>query len=85
MTEPIKLVVVAQRKWFQSKTVWLNVVVTLVAVLGLVSGHLSATGPASQILAAIIALANIILRVWLTGSPLTDTGAINSQPPNTSA
>lgn len=57
------------KKWYESKTLWVNAITFLVMALG--APELQALlGPGTvQVLAAIIAIANIGLR-FLTNSPI---------------
>jgi hypothetical protein len=64
------------KKWYQSKTVWFNVVAVLVAVLAPVLEGFGYSGevPAdAQIFVfAAIAGVNLILRYFFTGQPLRE-------------
>ena len=85
---PVKLpelVVVAKRTPIQSKMTWLNTLIAVAALLGIVLGLIPQTGQTFAIITAVIAGVNVILRVFFTGSPLTDSGLRSSQPPNISA
>jgi hypothetical protein len=73
MSDPAPLVIVAQKRWWQSKTVWLNAFTALAAVALYAANHL--TGRAAEISSAVVAVANIVLRVFFTGQPVTDIAA----------
>ena len=63
------------KKWYQSKTVWFNVITT---VLALATELSNATGLSTEsmlkIYAAVISVGNIILRVFFTEKPIDTTG-----------
>jgi hypothetical protein len=72
-------VTVAQKPWYQSKTVWLNVI-TFLSALGVILGGVTMTPRMLEAVGAIVAAANVGLRVWFTGSPISDTAAAISAP-----
>lgn len=57
------------KKWYQSKTVWFNVIVTAIALATELS---NAQLPVSllKVYATVITLGNIILRVFFTEKPI---------------
>ena len=85
MSEPIKLVVVAQRKWWQSKMTGFNSLIALAAIIPLIEELIAKQITWTTVLIFAAATINVYLRVFKTGSPLTDAGLEASQPPNTSA
>jgi len=67
-------VIVEQKKWYESKVVWLNVFTTL-SLLGMLGGSVKLSPQQAEVIGVIVALSNIVLRVWFTGAPVTDQGA----------
>ncbi len=57
------------KSWFQSKTVWFNIIVTVIALATELS---NAQLPVSllHVYATVITLGNIILRVFFTSQPI---------------
>jgi len=53
-------------KWYLSRTVWFNVITTIIGIASL--GNMLPID--SKILVAIIGIGNVILRVWFTDSPI---------------
>lgn len=62
--------------WYESKTVWFNIIVTVLGVVASLQG-LSTFDKYAQILGGITVLGNTILRVWFTSAPIT-TSASNT-------
>jgi hypothetical protein len=59
------------KKWWKSKTVWVNVVAVLAGVMGYVAGH-DVIQDNTQIIAMLVAMqggANVILR-FISGTPI---------------
>ena len=59
-----------QTKWFRSKTVWFNVIMT---ALLLVDGLQVLKLVPVEYLTVITLFGNVVLRVWFTGSPIQKT------------
>lgn len=58
------------KKWYESKTVWFNVILTLVEVIALAS-DLHIGGEAALLyLAFAQGVGNVVLRVWFTNKPV---------------
>jgi hypothetical protein len=57
------------KPWYQSKTIWLNVVTVLIVSLTAISREMGLTATQLEIIAVIVAVLNILLRV-LTDRPL---------------
>lgn len=55
----------------KSKTFWVNVLVVLVAALGLATKELALTPEAMQVITFLQGLINIVLRVFFTVEPVT--------------
>lgn len=54
------------KKWYQSKTIWLNLV-TFLAGIGSFSGVIPVD---PRIILTVAAIANTILRIWFTTEPV---------------
>ena len=59
------------KKWYYSKTVWFNVVLTLVDIIALASDLHIGGETAVLYLAFAQGIGNVILRVWFTEKPVT--------------
>ena len=51
------------KPWYQSKTIWLNVVTVLIVSLTAISREMGLTATQLEIIAVIVAVLNIALRV----------------------
>ena len=59
------------KKWYQSKTVWLGILTTLIGILGLVSDFLGKpTNTLQDITLLLSGVLGVVLRVWFTSQPL---------------
>ncbi len=67
-------VIVQQKSWWQSKLVWFNIAYAI-SLLGQVTGGLHLSSQQAGVVSMLVAGANIVLRVWFTGAPVTDAGA----------
>ncbi len=67
-------VIVQRKRWWDSKMVWFNVIYAL-SLLGEMTAALHLPQNYVAVVSMIVAGANIILRVWFTGAPVTDAGA----------
>ena len=56
--------------WYASKTVWFNVVMTIVGISTALGGTFPQYG---LILGALTTVGNVILRVWFTSTPIGST------------
>lgn len=61
------------KSWYQSKTLWLNVITALVMILDLLSKQPFIPPQYVPIVLFAVAMLNVILRVWFT-----DTGIASS-------
>jgi hypothetical protein len=63
--------------WYQSKTLWLNVITTVIAVLSLVGTETLSfmTPQTTELVLLTVAVLNVILRVWFTAEPVTARAA----------
>ena len=57
------------KKWYESKLVWLNAIATLAAVLDAVK-VLNVPPEYLAIGAALVAVANVVIRIWFTTIPI---------------
>lgn len=57
------------KKWYQSKTLWFNVI-TLILGLGSVLVKIVPAPVGALITTVVIPLGNIILRIWFTNVPI---------------
>lgn len=75
------------KAWYQSKTVWLNIVTTLVMIAGILTAALGSAPFAVPAwvpwaIGIFVAVLNIVLRVWLTNTSITPLfGGSQSTPP----
>lgn len=76
------------KKWYESKTIWLNLVSTVLAVLGIIDANvlhlLGVSNPASflGVLGVITTILNIILRSGNV-KPISNKPSGTFLPPNT--
>lgn len=59
----------------ESKTVWFNVVTTLIGILPIIAAAVKAITPETAILidavvTMVVGVGNVILRVWFTNTPI---------------
>ena len=54
-------------KWYNSKTVWFNIIITVLGIITALQG-LVELQELSVYFATILAIGNVILRVWFTQS-----------------
>lgn len=71
-------VTVATKGWWTSKTIWVNAL-TFVSMLSVVLAGVKLSASGLEVVGAIVAAANILLRL-VTGQPVTATGAALSAP-----
>lgn len=67
------------KPWYESKTLWVNIVSVIVVALGLVAenaGVLSLSAQAVAVIGIIIAVLNAGLRVFATSQPVSIGGAV---------
>ena len=69
-----------KKPWYESKTVWFNIISIAVSLLGTASGMIP-DGPWSMTIPLLIALGNGILRIWFTNSGIGTPDA-PTNPPN---
>lgn len=63
------------KEWYKSKTVWVGVIVTLIAVLQLVASLLTQEQvAATDITLLFVGILQVILRVWFTDTPIIRGG-----------
>lgn len=68
------------KDWWTSKTVWLNVVLTLIGIATLfatANAMFPTWVPAAA--ALVIGVLNVVLRVWFTATPVTQFAARHAQ------
>jgi len=73
------VVPVVQKPFWQSKTFWLNIVMFLSA-LGVITGGMTLTPTQAEIVGLVVAAANVVLRIFFTGAPVTNIGANAAAP-----
>ena len=59
---------VVSKKWYQSKTLWFNIITLVLSTLDTLSGS-GFIKP--EIYAIIVAIGNVVLRLWFTDKPVT--------------
>jgi hypothetical protein len=59
-------------KWYQSKTIWFNIIMTLLSVISVLQGMEEFLEYAKLFL-IITTVGNVILRVWFTSSSISPT------------
>lgn len=52
-------------KWYQSKTIWFNVIMTILGIVTAFQGMVE-FNEYSKIFLVILAVGNVILRIWFT-------------------
>lgn len=57
------------KKWYQSKTVWFNIVTTIVGVVTFLQGQPTFAEFAPW-LVLVAGIGNLILRIWFTDQPI---------------
>jgi len=57
------------KKWYQSKTLWTNVVILVIAVVSALTEFFVGFGWSTEVLVSVTAFANIVLR-FLTEKPI---------------
>jgi uncharacterized membrane protein len=57
------------KKWYQSKTLWFNIITLVIGVLAAVLGIVE-TKEWVIAITAVIALGNGVLRIWFTDTPI---------------
>ena len=60
------------KKWYQSTTVWFNVLVTVIGVATSLQG-VATFDKYAQILGTVVVVGNVILRVWFTNTAILAT------------
>ncbi len=65
------------KAWFESKTVWVNIIAMLVMVLDLASRQPFIPAQYVPVLVFVIGVLNVVLRVWFTEQPI-DAALIKS-------
>lgn len=68
-----------QKKWYQSTTVWFNVIVTIVSIATSFQG-VATFDKYAELLTGVVVIGNVILRVWFTSQPILATPTV---PPAT--
>ena len=56
------------KKWYQSKTLWFNILTAAVAVIGQVTNTIPLSASAMKIFAVVLAVGNMLLRLITTTS-----------------
>ncbi len=56
------------KKWYQSKTLWFNILTVLVGTVGELTNVITMDAKTAQIFAAVLAVGNFILRFLTTTS-----------------
>lgn len=64
---------VPAKPWWQSKTIWLNAIALVVAIITAVTDVLQLSEDATQVVLAVTAALNVILRFFTT-QPVAATG-----------
>ena len=64
---------VMTKKWWQSKVIWTNVVILLIAVVSALTEFFIGVGWSTEVLISITAIANVALR-FLTETKITRIG-----------
>lgn len=64
------------KEWYKSRTLWFNVVYLLLLVFGFAADLVGYSGfePSAEVVtigSGILALINLVLRVWFTKEPIT--------------
>ena len=62
-------------KWYQSKTVWFNIVITIVGIVASLQGAKIFDNYA-DVFVVITLVGNVILRVWFTNSNISSTPSV---------
>ncbi len=65
-----------KKMWYESKTVWFNIVLTVLGVVPIVGAFMKLLYPDAAmviegVLAMVAGIGNLILRVWFTEAPLS--------------
>ena len=61
-----------EKEWYLSKTLWFNIITLVVAVAsGFGFGEFEPTPEVFAIAAGVVAVVNVVLRVWFTNKALT--------------
>lgn len=68
------------KAWYQSKTVWLNLITTAILILGIFTAALSSSPePFSAwvpwLIGIVVAILNVVMRVWLTDTGIDSSAA----------
>ena len=59
------------KNWYQSKLVWMNVILTLIGALTLVSEYLDAGAYSySGVVMLVVGILGVILRIWFTDASI---------------
>ena len=58
------------KKWYESKTTWLNIVTTLIAIVVMVREQIPVPEEYVWILVLVTGILNIVLRVWFTDTEI---------------
>jgi len=59
------------KKWYESKTVWMNIIGFIIAFFTALQGFLQAgTFTIEAIVAFGVVIVNLILRIWFTDKPI---------------
>ena len=62
-------------KWWESRTVWFNILMTILGVVASLQG-VPVFDKYAQVLGLITVIGNVILRVWFTNSSISSTPAV---------
>lgn len=57
------------KKWYQSKTIWFNIITTAIAIIGDVTKIIPFSAGALEVFGIILALGNVALR-YVTTTPI---------------
>ena len=58
------------KAWYESKTLWLNVITALIAVLTLLQDNPVIPPVAQPYILLVVGVLNVVLRVWFTDQPI---------------
>lgn len=61
--------------WYQSKTIWFNVLITILGVVASLQG-IATFDKYAQVLGLITVIGNVILRVWFTSTNISSTPSV---------
>jgi len=70
-----------QKKWYHSKTIWFNVIMTISGVTVVITPHIPERWAAFTM--SIQGIGNLVLRVWFTSISIEDTESTADSPQET--